>query len=226
MLRTRSVIDRLFGTAWTVNGDSIHRHFSYLENAGTPVGVVTPDFFNQACLDTTNNIMYRAMGTDNASWRVDIDATATQAQGGGILAGSTLAVTAALHNRRTILLDQLAGSVATLPAATGSGFKCRFVVWILETSVSHKIQVANAQDFMIGSIAGVSDDPATVKGWIAANSGTVATNSDTITLNRTTTGSVSKGEYVNVEDIGANTWLVDGMITQTGVEATPFTAAV
>lgn len=227
MLRTRSVIDRLFGTAWAVNGDAIHRHFSYLENAGSPQGVVTPDFFNQACYDTTSNVMYRAMGTDSASWRVDIDPLAGAiGQGGGILAGSTLAVTAALHNRRTILLDQLAGSVCTLPAATGSGAKFKFLVFVLATSVSHKIQVANATDFFIGTIAGVSDDPATVKGWIAANSGTVATNSDTVTLNRTTSGSVSKGEWVEVEDIAAATWSITGMITQTGVEITPFTAAV
>jgi len=226
MLRPRNIIDRIFGSAWHSNASSIHQHLAYLENAGSPQGVITPDFLNQACYDTTNNVMYRAMGTTNTSWTVDIDPLNFTAQGGGILAGSTLSVTAAAHNRRTILLDQAAGSVCTLPAASGSGAKFKFVVWILATSNSHKIQVANNADFMIGSIAGVSDDPATVKGWIAANSGTVATNSDTITLNRGTTGSVSKGEWIEVEDIGANTWQVNGLITQTGTEATPFSAAV
>jgi hypothetical protein len=140
-------------------------------------------------------------------------------------AGSTLALTAA-NDKQTIKLDTATGSVVTLPAATGSGLKFKFLVTVKATSGNHVVQVANASDFMIGTIAGVSDDPATVKGWIAANSGTVATNSDTITLNRSTTGSVSVGEYITVEDIAANTWAIEGMITQSGTEATPFSAAV
>jgi hypothetical protein len=142
-----------------------------------------------------------------------------------VAAGSTLALTSA-NNKQTVKLDTLTGSVVTLPAASGSGAKFKFVVMVKATSNSHIVQVANASDFMIGTLAGVSDDPATVKGWIAANSGTVATNSDTITLNRATTGSDSLGEWFEVEDIAANTWLVNGMITQTGTEATPFSAAV
>ncbi len=140
-------------------------------------------------------------------------------------AGATKTLTAA-NDKQTVKLDTAAGSVVTLPAATGSGVRFKFLVTVLATSNSHKVQAANAQDFMIGIIAGVSDDPATVKGWIAANSGTVATNSDTITLNRSTTGSVSVGEYIEVEDVAANTWAVSGMISQTGTEATPFSAAV
>lgn len=142
-----------------------------------------------------------------------------------VAAGSTLALTSA-NNKQLVKLDTLTGSVVTLPAATGSGVRFRFLVTVLATSNSHKVQVANASDFMIGSIHGVSDDPATVKGWIAANSGTVGTNSDTITLNRTTTGSVSVGELIEIEDVAANTWLVTGAITQSGTEATPFSAAV
>jgi hypothetical protein len=142
-----------------------------------------------------------------------------------VAAGSTKTLAAA-NNRQTIKLDTLAGSVVTLPAASGSGARFKFVVTVKATSNSHVIQVANASDFMVGIISGVSDDPATVKGWIAANSGTVATNSDTITLNRSTTGSVSVGEVIEVEDIAANTWLVSGTISQSGTEATPFSAAV
>jgi hypothetical protein len=143
-----------------------------------------------------------------------------------VAAGSTLALTVAANNKQMVKLDTTAGSTVTLPAATGSGARFRFVVSVLATSNSHVVKVANASDFMIGTIHGVSDDPATVKGWVAANSGTVATNSDTITLNRTTTGSVSLGEVLEAEDIAANTWLVSGSITQTGSEVTPFSAGV
>jgi hypothetical protein len=80
---------------------------------------------------------------------------------------------------------------------------------------------------MVGCIFTQSDDAGhPVKGYFAANSGTVATNSDTITLNRSTTGSVTVGEWIDVQDMAANVWSVRGMTSSTGTEATPFSAAV
>lgn len=142
-----------------------------------------------------------------------------------VAAGATKTLTVA-NNKQCVRLDTAAGSVVTLPAATGTGNSYRFLVTVIATSNSHKVQVANATDFFVGTILGVSDDPATTKGWIAANSGTVATNSDTVTLNRSTTGSVSVGEWIEVEDVATATWAIRGIITQTGTEATPFSAAV
>ena len=144
-----------------------------------------------------------------------------------IAAGATKTLTP-LDSGAVVKLDTAAGSVVTLPAATGSGARFRFLVSVLATSNSHKIQVANASDFMIGLISGSRVDSGNaVLGFAAANSGTVATNSDTITLNRTTTGSVSVGEWVEVEDVAANTWSVSGMLSATGAAfATPFSAAV
>ena len=185
---------------------------------------------------TTTN--YREDGVDNIGGTLTIGGvtvTATAAEINqaaklstkvGISAGSTLAVTTALHNGKIINLDTATGSVCTLPAATGSGASFRFLVTVLATSNSHQVKVANASDFMIGSVRTISDDPATVKGFIAANYGTVATNSDTITLNRTTTGSVSVGEWLEAIDVAANTWMVKGETTSTGTEATPFSAGV
>lgn len=173
-----------------------------------------------------------AIQTQLASLEAPLTATAAQINALAndstkyVAAGATKTLTVAANNKQTIKLDTLAGSVVTLPAATGSGARFKFLVTVIATSASHKVQVANASDFMVGVIQGVSDDPATMKGWIAANSVTVATNSDTITLNRSTTGSVSVGEYIVVEDVAANTWSVEGVITQTGTEATPFSAAV
>lgn len=40
----------------------------YVENAGTPNAAVTPDFIGQWCLDTTNNVWYRAKGVVNTDW--------------------------------------------------------------------------------------------------------------------------------------------------------------
>jgi hypothetical protein len=140
-----------------------------------------------------------------------------------VAAGATLSATAALHGERTVLLDTAAGSVVTLPAASGSGVRFRFLVSVIATSNSHKIQVANASDTMTGMVMAVSDDAGfPVKGYTAD----ATAGADTITLNRSTTGSTVKGEWVEVEDYAANKWAVKGMIAATGTEATPFSAAV
>jgi hypothetical protein len=140
-----------------------------------------------------------------------------------VAAGATLSVTEALHDGKVIALDTAAGSVVTLPAATGSGARFRFVITVIATSNSHKIQVANASDTMTGMIVSVSDDAGfPVKGYTAD----ATAGADTITLNRSTTGSTVKGEWVEVIDIAANKWAVSGQIAATGTEATPFSAAV
>lgn len=134
----------------------------------------------------------------------------------------------ASYDDQTVLLNALAGLTVTLPPATGSGVKYRFLVSVLCTSNNYIVQVASATDFFVGLIFGerVDSGNATL-GFAAANSGTVATNSDTITLNRSTTGSVSVGEWIEIQDIAAATWSVKGFLSATGAAfATPFSAAV
>jgi hypothetical protein len=137
-----------------------------------------------------------------------------------VAAGATLTVTAALHADKVILLDTLAGSVCTLPAATGTGNVYRFMTSVIATSNSHIVQVANATDVMTGSLNVVDHADGTVTAF-----GTVAA-SDTITLNRTTTGSVKIGEYIEIRDVKAGFFSVFGTVTATGAEANPFSAAV
>jgi len=138
-----------------------------------------------------------------------------------VAAGATLAVTVAAHEGKTILLDTLAGSVCTLPASSGSGARFRFVISVVATSNSHIVKVANATDVMSGVIVQALDG-----GLGAVLAWQTAATSDTITLNRTTTGSTIKGEFVELEDIAAGFWSVRGMIAATGTEATPFSAGV
>lgn len=140
-----------------------------------------------------------------------------------VAGGATISVTQASHDGKTILLDTLAGTVATLPAATGSGARFRFLISAIATSNSHKIQVANSSDTMTGMILSISDDAGfPVKGYTAD----ATAGADTITLNRSTTGSTVKGEWVEVFDYATNKWWVNGVIAATGTEATPFSAAV
>lgn len=121
---------------------------------------------------------------------------------------------------KTIKLDTAAGSIVTLPASTGSGARFKFVITTIPTSNSHIVKVANASDTMIG-LAFLSDD--TSDNAVAFNASGTA---DTITLNRTTTGGVALGEFIEVEDIAANLWQVHAFLKCTGTPATPFSATV
>jgi len=134
--------------------------------------------------------------------------------------GSALTLTSA-YNGQTVKLDTAAGTTVTLPAATGTGDIFRFYISTIATSNSHVIKVANASDTMIGVVGIISDNaPTAIIGFKA--SGT----DDTITLNRTTTGSTALGEWLEIQDVATNLFLVKGLLMGTGTEATPFSATV
>ena len=137
-----------------------------------------------------------------------------------VAVGATLTLTKATHSGKTMLLDTAAGSIATLPAATGTGAKFKFVVSVLATSNSHIIKVANATDVMIGMITSVDDTSDNAVGFIAG------ATADTITLNRSTTGSVSKGEWIEIEDVASGIFHVRGTVSNSGTPATQFSATV
>ena len=129
---------------------------------------------------------------------------------------STLTVTAADYNGQTINLSRAAGITVTLPAATGTNAVYTFVVSTTVTSNSYKIQVANSTDVLNGNLL-VSGATGTTFGTLPA--------SDTITMNGSTTGGLA-GSYVQVTDIAAGYYLVQGSLVGSGTPATPFSAAV
>lgn len=128
------------------------------------------------------------------------------------------------YAQKVILLSSATGGTATLPAATGSGVKYYFLQTAAAPSAPHVIKVASATDFFIGSIETV--DAAAVTGYYAVNSATVATNSDTITLSATTSGGLSAGSWIEVQDVLAATWSIRGITASSGTAVTPFSAAV
>ena len=138
-----------------------------------------------------------------------------------VAAGATESATEADHDGRVILWDTAAGSVVTLPAATGSGARILCMVSVLATSNSHVVKVANATDIIQGVISTIDTDTAgTITGWATAS------DSNTITLNRSTTGSAMRGEWVELIDAAAGLWLCRGQLANTGSGATPFSATV
>jgi hypothetical protein len=138
-----------------------------------------------------------------------------------VAATGTLSATLADHSDRIILLDTAAGSVVTLPVATGTGNRIKCVISVIATSNSHIVKVGDGTDTFKGSILLVDSDTAgTVTGFVTAS------DSDTITLNRTTQGSVTVGEWIEFIDIATNVWAISGVLTNSGSGATPFSATV
>lgn len=120
----------------------------------------------------------------------------------------------------TFLLNTAAGSVATLPAATGSGSKYVFVVSTTATSNAHKILAASTADFIIGLAAGFHTTTTT----IFASPG--ATNHS---IQMPFTGTQPSGGFIGdkfeFQDIGANLWECTGMFQAGTAPTTPFSTA-
>lgn len=128
-----------------------------------------------------------------------------------------------VHDGKTLLLNSLTGHTVTLPPATGSGCRLRFVTRTAATSGSNIIKVQNTTDVIVGGL-----DISIAAGGALSSfqaSPTVA-GADTITMNRTTTGGAVAGDTIEMEDIAAGFWAVRGVLQGTAAPATPFTATV
>ena len=139
----------------------------------------------------------------------------------GVTLVATGAITAAAHSGRKLYMGEVGGNAAatfTLPAATGSGATYHFIVSVVNTS-NYVIQVTG-DDTIDGSVILHQDSANTVVSF-----NTVAA-SDTITLNGTTKGGVSIGDELTLIDSLADQYIVKGVLTASGTEATPFSAAV
>jgi hypothetical protein len=139
----------------------------------------------------------------------------------GVTLVATGDITAAAHSGRKLYMGEVGGNAAatfTLPAATGSGATYHFIVSVVNTS-NYVIQVTG-DDTIDGSVILHQDSANTVVSF------NTAATSDTITLNGTTKGGVSIGDELTLIDSLANQYTVKGVLTASGTEATPFSAAV
>ena len=130
---------------------------------------------------------------------------------------ATLTLDRDTHAGAVITGNRAAGIVFTLPASSGKGDVYTFVCGTTITSNAFKIQVANGTDTIFGGVA-ISTD---IAGVTMLCGGT----DDTISMSGSTTGGVA-GSWVRVTDVSSGKWMVEGFLCSTGVEATPFSAAV
>lgn len=129
----------------------------------------------------------------------------------------TLAVTEALHNGKTIVLDRAGGIAVTLPTAA-AGLKFRFVVKTTFTGAA-SIKSVTGADVMSGHAQmGNDSDNTTVLFQALA-----ASTFDTINLLGTSnsTGGI-EGQVITIEGLAANLWFVEIIGDAAGTEATPF----
>lgn len=134
-----------------------------------------------------------------------------------VAGGSTITLTRAAHDGKTICLDTLAGTTVTLPEATGSGARFTFVVSVAATSNQHRINVVGDDAYFGGVFQGNDSDNTTVM-W------PTAAGADQINMSGTATGGVKGARYV-IEDAAADSWSVIGWSDASGTEATPFATA-
>jgi hypothetical protein len=132
---------------------------------------------------------------------------------------TSLTITKAAHAGKTVTISSAAPIAITLPQATGSGAKYKFVVAVAATATGHTIKVANATDVMMGYAFCVTTSTDNAEGF------KTSATSDTITLNGTTLGGVV-GDIVEIEDVVSGKFSVKLFTAPTGTEATPFSATV
>ena len=134
-------------------------------------------------------------------------------------AGATETLTSA-DCGQTTLLDTAAGSVVTLPAATGTGCVYRFVVTVTNTMNDHSIVVVGNDEF-IGGLVSVGTTADNSDAFTAADGGDV----DAIQMNGSTEGGLL-GTIITVQDISADNWAIWGTVISTDASATMLASGV
>lgn len=124
----------------------------------------------------------------------------------------TKAVNKHIHDNRPLLLNAVAGFTTTLPAAVGSGARFRFIVGTTLTSASYVIAPTGSVALVGGVLINDTGDSTPTEADFFPASGT------TITL-AFANGAGVKGDYIELTDIAANTWFVQGFV-QAGVDPT------
>ncbi len=165
-------------------------------------------------------------GTAIDATAAEINAAADKSANAVIAAnGDTLAVTQELHAGKVVAFGKLAGTVVTLPAATGTGDIYRFVISIAATTNANIIKVAASPgtDVMVGSMNIQADADAAGTSVVHLAGATA----DTMTFAGAATTGGAKGGYIECIDYLSGFWSVRAFTQSSGgSEATPFSATV
>lgn len=126
---------------------------------------------------------------------------------------ATVTLSENTHESRYVTLNRAAGIAVTLPAATGSGSRYRFIITTTVTSNTTTITAA-AGDFLGGTVLQTKTDNTFASYHMDGTSHT------TLTFNGTTKGGIV-GDYIELFDASTTMWHVKAMTKATGVVASP-----
>lgn len=214
MSKTESLHGRRFGLKRSYFGSNTKGHD--VKAFGDTTGKYMEWDASANKLNVTGDISQN--GTDLAATIAEINRTCDASTRVVNVTGSSLAVTEETHEGKVITLNRAAGIAVTLPAATGSGGKYKFVVGTTFTGAATIKVVGN--DIMKGTALLFADGGDTVVGFATG------ADSDTITFAAdNSTGGIA-GAFVDLVDIATDTWFVYLVSDAAASEATPFSATV
>lgn len=127
--------------------------------------------------------------------------------GGGaitpVACGATCTLTGA-NNGAVILFNRAAGSVATLPAATGSGNTFHFITSVALTSNVYQVNTASGSDTYTGIFVGQNTSSLAIVSFVPS------AGNDKLALDGAHQGGAAgvPGEYFTLVDIATNKWMV------------------
>lgn len=123
----------------------------------------------------------------------------------------------------TYLLDTAAGSVLTLPAATGSGLIINIAVSKTTTSNAHKVLTSPITDKIIGSATGATVTTKAALLFSAAVAGAFHSLQMPFTGSQPSGG--FEGDVIQLTDLAAGVWLAEIMFQSGTTPTTPFSTA-
>jgi hypothetical protein len=118
------------------------------------------------------------------------------------------------------LLNQAAGSVATLPAATGTGNTYKLLISVATTSAAEKVLTNPTTDVIIGTAQG--ENAGTAKVFVG-NAGTYHSLQMPFTGSQPSGGFV--GDSMDCTDIASGTWLCNIRYQAGTTPTTPYSAS-
>jgi hypothetical protein len=136
-----------------------------------------------------------------------------------VACGATCTLTAA-NSGQTTLLNLAAGSVATLPAATGTGNVYNFVVSTTTTGAKDAILAASSSDAILGLISG---ENAGTGVWFAGSASTYHSIQMPFAGSQPNGG--FKGDSFSCRDIATNVWECNGTFQAGTTPTTPYSSS-
>jgi hypothetical protein len=136
-----------------------------------------------------------------------------------VACGATCTLTSA-NSGQTTLLNVAAGSIATLPAATGTGNVYNFVVSATTTGAKDAILAASSSDAILGLISG---ENAGTGVWFAGSASTYHSLQMPFAGSQPNGG--FKGDSFSCRDIATNVWECNGTFQAGTTPTTPYSAS-